>query len=253
MLGGIASGKSTASRLLRTHKIPVVDLDEIAVEVVKPGTPTLRRLVETFGTDILNEDKSLNRGELGRRAFGDKEKTKLLNKITHGAIRRVMLFRLIKLWLTGARCAVVDTPLLIEAGLYKWCALTVLVWCTEEQQLERMLKRDGPTKGLTEADARARLASQLPLSEKLRYADKVIDNSTHYGDGSTPLREEVEALVANLRYDQHSVPSTLAWLLNWLLPPVGLLWGLLAALLHARRIQLHHNQQLLAEGKKKDE
>lgn len=128
LTGGIASGKSTASRLLRTHKIPVVDLDEIAVEVVKPGTPTLRRLVETFGTDILNEDKSLNRGELGRRAFGDKEKTKLLNKITHGAIRRVMLFRLIKLWLTGARCAVVDTPLLIEAGLYKWCALTVLVW-----------------------------------------------------------------------------------------------------------------------------
>lgn len=106
----------------------MVDLDEIAVEVVKPGTPTPRRLAETFGTDILNEDRSLNRAELGRRAFGDKEKTKQLNQITHGAIRRVMLFRLIKLWLTGARCAVVDTPLLIEAGLYKWCAQTVVVW-----------------------------------------------------------------------------------------------------------------------------
>ena len=116
-----------------------------------------------------------------------------------------------------------------------------------------MLKRDGPTKGLTEADARARLASQLPLSEKLRFADRVIDNSTHYEDGSTPLREEVEAFVANLRHDQRSVPGTLAWLLNWLLPPIGLLWGLLAALLHARRIRLQHKQQLLAEVKKKDE
>lgn len=128
MTGGIASGKSTVSKLFREHGIQVIDLDEIAHAVVQRGSPTLKRLVAAFGDEILNDDQTLNRAELGRRAFGNKEKTKLLNKITHGAIRRVLAFRLIKLWLTGARCVVVDTPLLIEAGLYQWCAMNVVVW-----------------------------------------------------------------------------------------------------------------------------
>ena len=128
LTGGIASGKSTVSKLFREHGIQVIDLDEIAHAVVQRGSPTLKRLVAAFGDEILNDDQTLNRAELGRRAFGNKEKTKLLNKITHGAIRRVLAFRLIKLWLTGARCVVVDTPLLIEAGLYQWCAMNVVVW-----------------------------------------------------------------------------------------------------------------------------
>ncbi|WFC98054.1 dephospho-CoA kinase [Malassezia yamatoensis] len=249
LTGGIASGKSSVSKLLRNKGIPVVDLDEIAVEVVKPGSPTLKRLTMAFGDEILNEDRSLNRAALGRLAFENPEKTRLLNQITHTTIRKVMIFRLIKLWLTGTRCVVVDTPLLIEAGLYKWCGLNVIVWCTFEQQLTRMLKRDANVKGLTEDDARARLASQLSLRAKLRYADKIIDNSTECHDGTTPMEAEVQALVDNLKHDQSNPLDTVQWLVNWLIPPIGLLFGLLIALLHRKKLDIQHKRQLLAEKK----
>ena len=126
--GGIASGKSTVSRILRENRIPLVDLDEIASLVVQKDSPTLKRLAADFGPSILNEDGSLNRGELGCLAFSSKERTRALNRITHSAIRRVLIWRLIRLWLSGAKRVVVDTPLLIEVGLYKWCAEVVIVW-----------------------------------------------------------------------------------------------------------------------------
>lgn len=126
--GGIASGKSTVSRILRENRIPLIDLDEIASLVVQKDSPTLKRLAADFGPSILNEDGTLNRGELGRLAFSSKERTRALNRITHSAIRRVLIWRLIRLWLSGAKRVVVDTPLLIEVGLYKWCAEVVIVW-----------------------------------------------------------------------------------------------------------------------------
>lgn len=128
LTGGIASGKSTVSRIVREHGIPLIDLDEIARVVVQKNTPTLKRLVTEFGPSILQEDGSLNRAQLGRIAFYDKERTRTLNRITHSAIRRVMTWRLLRLWLTGCKRVVVDTPLLIEAGLYKWCAEVIIVW-----------------------------------------------------------------------------------------------------------------------------
>ena len=125
---GIASGKSTVSRIIREHGIPLIDLDEIARTVVRKNSPTLKRLVIEFGPTILEADGTLNRAALGRLAFRNKESTRALNRITHSAIRRVMAWRLLCLWLTGCKRVVVDTPLLIEAGLYKWCAEVVIVW-----------------------------------------------------------------------------------------------------------------------------
>lgn len=116
------------SKILRENHVPVVDLDEIAREVVGPETRTLARLVHTFGQAILHPDGTLDRAELGRRVFGDKAKTEQLNAITHTAIRRRMAWRILALWLSGARRVVVDSPLLIEAGMYKWCGQTVVVW-----------------------------------------------------------------------------------------------------------------------------
>lgn len=128
LTGGIASGKSTVTRLLREHQVPVIDLDELARVVVRKGSSTLAKLVHEFGTDILQPDGTLNRGELGRRAFGNPERTRALNRITHSAIRRLMFWQLLQYWLTGTQRVVVDTPLLIEAGLYKWCGEVLVVW-----------------------------------------------------------------------------------------------------------------------------
>lgn len=109
----------------------------IAREVVQKGSPTLKKLAKEFGPSILQEDGTLNRAELGRLAFANKERTKALNTITHSAIRRVMAWRLVRLWLTGAKRVVVDTPLLIEAGLYKWCAEIVIVWWYVRSDLQK--------------------------------------------------------------------------------------------------------------------
>ena len=123
-------GKSTVSNLIAKHPadVPVIDLDLLAREVVEPGQPTLQALVKEFGNGILASDGTLDRPALGRIVFGNPEKTKVLNKLTHGAIRRRMAWRLVKYWLTGRKVVVVDTPLLVEAGMWRWCGEVAVVW-----------------------------------------------------------------------------------------------------------------------------
>ncbi|ETS65295.1 dephospho- kinase [Moesziomyces aphidis] len=247
LTGGIASGKSTASYLISNHPagIPIIDLDLLAREVVEPGQPALAALRSAFGATVINEsDGTLNRAELGRLAFATPEKTKVLNKITHGAIRRRMVWKLIGYWVRGYKVVVVDTPLLVEAGLWKFCGELVLVYCRRQDQLTRMLARDGRSKGLTEADAKQRLEAQLPLDDKLVYADTILDNSADLGDRlddhnelqapewtkglqkQTPLalRIQVDRMVARW-VDSYSGLGSLRWLLQWLMPPIGLLAG----------------------------
>ncbi|SNX86544.1 related to CAB5 - probable dephospho-CoA kinase [Melanopsichium pennsylvanicum] len=246
LTGGIASGKSTASYLISSHpaKVPIIDLDVLAREVVAPGQPALAALRSTFGPSVINEsDGTLNRAELGRLAFATPEKTKLLNKITHGAIRRRMVWKLLHYWMRGEKVVVVDTPLLVEAGLWKYCGELVLVYCRKEDQLTRMLKRDGESKGLTEEDAKQRLAAQLPLDDKLVYADMILDNSANLSEKveeehalsapewtksldkktSLALRVQVDRMV-NRWVDSYSGINSLKWLLQWV-PPCGLLAG----------------------------
>ncbi|PWN50863.1 dephospho-CoA kinase [Violaceomyces palustris] len=130
LTGGIASGKSTVSKLISQHpsKIPLIDLDVLARKVVEPGQPALKALVKEFGESILEEDGSLNRPALGRLVFGDEERRKILNRLTHGAIRRRMAWEILIHWIKGEKVVVVDTPLLVEAGMWKWCGEMVLVW-----------------------------------------------------------------------------------------------------------------------------
>ncbi|WFD25212.1 dephospho-CoA kinase [Malassezia nana] len=231
------------SRILQEHQIPLIDLDVLARVVVQKGSRTLRQLVREFGPTILHEDQTLNRAELGRLAFCRKERTRALNRITHGAIRRALVWRLIQLWLCGAQRVVLDTPLLIEAGLYKWCGEVVIVrWYVwrltpsdEAQQLKRMLQRD-QAKGLSEEDAKSRLAAQMPLSQKVSYADVVIDNSIDAAESSPPrLRAEVGKLVARWRHESRRWSFRVLWLLSWLVPPFGLLYGLMITYIRARR------------------
>ena len=133
LTGGIASGKSTVSRLLSTkHKFPIVDADVIARDVVQPGTSAYARIVKQFGEDIVLRDGSLqiDRKKLGSVVFRDAEKRKVLNSIVHPAVRWAMLSAVLKLWMHGESVCILDVPLLVEANLWKMVGWVVIVyWC----------------------------------------------------------------------------------------------------------------------------
>jgi dephospho-CoA kinase len=134
LTGGIASGKSTASNLFSSppHSLPLIDLDLVAREVVQPNdsSKTLEKLINHFGDSILQPDGTLNRPALGRLTFGkdNEANRKVLNKLTHSAIRKRLAWRLIKYWVKGYGIVIIDTPLAVEAGLWKFCGEMVLVW-----------------------------------------------------------------------------------------------------------------------------
>ncbi|KAI5478887.1 dephospho-CoA kinase [Pseudohyphozyma bogoriensis] len=216
LTGGIASGKSTVSEQLKLppHSVPLIDLDVLSRRAVAPGTSALASLVKQFGTSILRSDGSLDRDALGSIVFenGDDRARKELNRIVHPAVRRLLLWELAKLWLSGEKLVVVDAPLLIEAGLWKFCGAIIVVYCSETLQLQRLMARNT----LTLAAAQSRLASQSPLSSKLVFADYVIDNS----GPQSALAPQVSLVVKKLR-----ARVGWSWWLSWLLPPFGLLKG----------------------------
>lgn len=217
LTGGIASGKSTVSGLLKSYSIPVIDLDHLAREVVKPGSTALQAIRDHFSdqTDIIHSSNgSLNRERLGEIVFNDPVEREWLNNLLHPRIRRLMVLRLVRHWLTGAKICVIDSPLLIETGMWKFCGKVVVVYCSEELQLQRLQHRNG----LTRNAAKSRLSSQMTLKSKLPFADHVIDNSGQLID----LEKEVERLVWKF---EKSI-NRLIWLVNWLLPPIGIIKGL---------------------------
>ncbi|KAK0205444.1 dephospho-CoA kinase [Desarmillaria ectypa] len=210
LTGGIATGKSTVSGLLRDKGVPIVDADVIARKVVEPGTTGLRQIVKCFGRDVLLPDGSLDRKKLGSVVFNDESKRKRLNAILHPAIRRMMVWEVVKHWLGGQKYCVLDVPLLIEGPIWKWVAQVVVVYCPEERQLERLMQRDGSTR----EDASARLTSQLPVGDKVKYADVVIDNSS--------TRENLEGQVTAFVQGLEKTVGW-SWTLSWLVPPYGIL------------------------------
>ncbi|GAA6011032.1 hypothetical protein JCM10207_005471 [Rhodosporidiobolus poonsookiae] len=210
LTGGIASGKSTVSNLLKQLGLPVIDLDVLARVAVEPDSYALGALVKHFGSSILRDDGTLNREKLGAIVFNDEKERKVLNAIVHPAVRRLLAWELVKAWLRGERVCIVDAPLLIEAGLWKMCGAIVVVYCSEILQLQRLRTRNN----LSLADAQSRLSSQAPLTSKLNYADFVIDNSGPVGD----LQAQVDRVISKLRHR-----AGWSWVLSWLVPPIGLL------------------------------
>ena len=163
----------------------LIDADEIAREVVRPDTAAWSRIVEAFGRDVLLDDGTIDRAKLARIVFNDGSKLALLNEITHPEVMRRIAGRLEELNETE-QIVIVDVPLLAEVGARSMFDLVVVVTASEEAQVERMRA----TRGMAEEDARARIASQLPTSEKSAIADVVIVN-----DGT---REELAAEVDGL-------------------------------------------------------
>lgn len=170
LTGGIASGKSTVSAYLKTLNIPIVDADVVSRQVVEPGSAGLSKIVEAFGQEVLKDDQ-LNRKALRDIVFNDESKRLLLNSILHPIIHEKIVRDLEALKDTHS-LVVFDAPLLIENNLMDMVDTLWVVSCSEAHQIERVMKRDGISKD----DAKAIIDKQMPLKEKLTYADVVLNN-----------------------------------------------------------------------------
>lgn len=173
LTGGIASGKSSVAKTLIAQGVGLVDADQLAREVVQPGTDGLAEVVATFGEQVLAADGSLDREKLAARVFDDDEAREKLQAITHPRIGRLSAERLAELQASDAIYVVYDAPLLVEVGAHKGMDALIVVTADVETQVARVIARDGAT----EEDARKRIAAQYPLERKVDVADYVIDNS----------------------------------------------------------------------------
>lgn len=190
LTGGIATGKSTATAFLREAGIPVIDADQVARQVVESGQPALAELAAAFGPSILQPDGSLDRKRLGDLVFADAAARSRLNAITHPHIRAAVAAEKDRLAAAGERIIVLDVPLLIESGMDRDVDRVWVVTASAPQQQRRLMERDG----LSEAEATQRIQAQMPLAEKIRRADAVIDNSGSREATQTRLRYLLEAL-----------------------------------------------------------
>jgi dephospho-CoA kinase len=196
LTGSIATGKSTVSRMFAHLGARVIDADLLAREVVMPGQAAYARIVEEFGRQVVHEDGSLDRKALGAVVFGDTAKRKRLEEITHPAIglrqQRILsvldeeAFEGVVIW---------DAALLFEGGGAAKMDRVVVVYADPETERRRLMERDG----VSDADARARIASQMPIAEKAKLADHVIDNSGPREETERQVRAVYGALLAELR------------------------------------------------------
>ncbi|WP_224929114.1 dephospho-CoA kinase [Bacillus safensis] len=173
LTGGIASGKSTVSQMIKEQGIRVVDADVIAREAVAKGTPALQQIVQTFGEDVLLPNGELNRQQLGAIIFSDEEKRKQLNAIVHPEVRKEMLKQRDEGVSQQETFVVLDIPLLFESQLESLVDRIIVVYTTPELQLSRLMNRND----LSEEEALNRIHSQQSLEEKCQKADRVIENT----------------------------------------------------------------------------
>jgi dephospho-CoA kinase len=173
LTGGIASGKSTVSRLLRQRGVAVVDADQVTHRLQEVGRPGWAALRQLCGWPALRSDGSLDRVRVGRWVFGDTACREAVNRVLHPLVRRAMWDDALQAQAEGAPWVVLDVPLLVENGLWTQVDEVWVVWSTLEQQVDRLMRRNG----LSRADAEARLRSQMPLEDKVRLAHVVLDNS----------------------------------------------------------------------------
>jgi dephospho-CoA kinase len=183
--GGIGSGKSMVANCFARLGAAVVSADALAREVVLPGSPVLQQLIKRFGTEIIDPDGALDRRALAAVIFSDPEARRDLNRIIHPAIGALAERRL-RQFDAASPLVVYEAPLLFEAGAEGRVDAVLVVRIEPQQQLQRLMTRDG----LNETEARNRIEAQMPQVEKLARADYVIDNS------GTP--EETEAQVMDL-------------------------------------------------------
>ncbi|MBU4128606.1 dephospho-CoA kinase [bacterium] len=173
LTGGIASGKSVVSKTLKELGLPIIDADLIAREMVRPNEEGYRDIVDHFGKGILNPDQTINRRKLAKIIFSDSKEREGLNSILHPRIVEKIKRRIRDFKERGERIVILDAALLIEAGELSLADKLIVVTVSPKIQVKRLVQRDH----LTEREAKERIATQMPLSEKVKLADYVIDNS----------------------------------------------------------------------------
>lgn len=173
LTGGIASGKSTVSNMLKEMNITIIDADVESRLAVKNGEPAYFKIIAEFGREILLPDGEIDRPKLASIIFHQEEKRQLLNQIVHPEVRRRMNEKIEEARKQREEVIVLDIPLLFESKLTYMVDKTLLVYVNEETQLKRLMERNN----LSASEAEARIQSQMPLSEKISLADAVIDNN----------------------------------------------------------------------------
>ena len=171
LTGNMASGKSTALQMLAGMGAAIIEADKIGHEQSQPGTEVWQKIIQTWGRGVLGENGQIDRAKLGKIVFNQPGERKKLDKITHPYIRQAIQERIEKYRHAGCPAVVVEIPLLIET---KWTDMMDQVWvisASEDISIKRMIKRSG----FSREEAIHRLKSQLPLAEKLRHADVIID------------------------------------------------------------------------------
>ncbi len=185
LTGGIASGKSTVANMFKEMGIEVIDADVEARKAVEIGEEAYEQIVTYFGEGILNADHTINRSQLGEIIFNDSVKRQKLNEIVHPDVRRRMNEKKEAAILRGEQVVVLDIPLLFESGLKHMVNVVLLVYVEKDVQLQRLMDRNL----LTKEEALARIQSQMPIEDKRKLADKVINNNGTIEDTKKQLIE----------------------------------------------------------------
>jgi dephospho-CoA kinase len=191
LTGGIASGKSTVAAMLAEHGFPVLEADKVSHALIEAGGAAYEEVIARFGREILDGNARIDRARLGAVVFADRQKLDQLNGIIHPRVEGEALKQLLELERSGSYpAAFVEAALIFEAGLHKQLDGVVVAWCLPEQQLARLIER-----GMSKAEARQRIAMQMPVAEKLALATEKIDCSGSMEE----TRRQVDALAAKLR------------------------------------------------------
>jgi dephospho-CoA kinase len=192
LTGGVATGKTTVAKMFKQCGAAVIDADQLAHDVVKPGKPAWRQIVKSFGKAVLKPDRTLNRRELGALVFGNRAKLRQLERIIHPRVAREQQRLVRRIAKRNPHTVVIyEVPLLFEAGVDKRVDTTIVVTADRDTQIERLKKRNG----FSRAEAIRRIRSQMPLAKKIQRADQVLN-------GTFPrpsLRKQVGQLFKNLR------------------------------------------------------
>ncbi|MDW7644308.1 MAG: dephospho-CoA kinase [Desulfuromonadales bacterium] len=202
--GGIATGKSAVVEQFRQLGAAVISADELAREIVRPGEEALVRLVARFGQDILQADGTLDRKALAEIIFADPAARQDLNRITHPAIARLAADRIASLQRQGETLVIYEAPLLFEAGAESRVDRIVVVTAPAAVQRRRLMARDG----LDDQAAQARIAAQMPLADKVRRADFVVENAGSIDDLAAQVRELYGRLLRLARNLPDAPPET---------------------------------------------
>jgi len=186
LTGALAAGKSTVARLFQDCGAILLDADVLARQVVEPGKPAWRDIVREYGAGVLRPDRSLDRAALARIVFRDPAKLRILNAIIHPRVAREQARLTREIAHKHPRAAVIyDAALLIEAGAHERMDRVIVVTADRKTQIARLQRRDG----LSRAEAMRRIRSQMPVAEKRRYADYVLDGMRPVSELRTAVRE----------------------------------------------------------------